>query len=201
MKRHFFTLFALLIAGMLFAVDKTVTYTFTSSSWEATLGGVAANWISGQAGYNFSNDGVGVTTGVTGANATCPDSYDNISKVVVTYNTNKSKGEGMFDVQIGDNDATSLAWQYSGDDDGRSANFHTDFEYSTPQSGAVKLTVNTTTNSAYVVSVAITYNPASDPTALDNTASEQKTIKTIENGRLVIIRDGLRYNALGTRIL
>jgi len=166
MKRHFFTLFALLIAGMLFATDEmTVTYQFTSRSWTATLGSDAANWISGKDGANFNNGGVGVTTGVTGANATCPHSYNNISKVVVTYRTNKSAGEGTFDVKIGENDVTSQDWECPDDtEDGRNEDFYAEFNYASPQSGAVKLTVNTTTNSAYVRSVAITYAyDAADP--------------------------------------
>ena len=144
MKRHFFTLFALLIAGMLFATDEmTVTYQFTSASWGATLGSDAANWISGKNGANFNNGGVGVTSAVSGANATCPHSYNNISKVVVKYHTNKSAGAGTFVVKIGDNDATSLPWEIPSDaEDGRYEDFYTEFNYASPQSGAVKLTVN-----------------------------------------------------------
>ena len=35
--------------------------------------------------------------------------------------------------------------------------------------------------------------------ALENTAVEAKTVKTIENGRVVIIKNGVRYNALGAQ--
>jgi len=38
------------------------------------------------------------------------------------------------------------------------------------------------------------------PSALDNTSVEIKTVKVIENGQLVIIRDGVRYNALGAQL-
>ena len=37
-------------------------------------------------------------------------------------------------------------------------------------------------------------------TALDNTADEAKAIKRIENGQLVIYKNGVRYNALGAEI-
>lgn len=39
-----------------------------------------------------------------------------------------------------------------------------------------------------------------DATALDNTADEAKAIKRIENGQLVIYKNGVRYNALGAEI-
>jgi len=37
-------------------------------------------------------------------------------------------------------------------------------------------------------------------TAIDNTVIESKAVKTIENGQLVIIKNGVRYNALGTQL-
>lgn len=38
------------------------------------------------------------------------------------------------------------------------------------------------------------------PTALINTEAEEKTVKFFENGQLVIIKNGVKYNALGTVI-
>ena len=38
------------------------------------------------------------------------------------------------------------------------------------------------------------------PTAIDNAAVEMSIVKTIENGQLVIIRDGVKYNAMGVRL-
>lgn len=38
---------------------------------------------------------------------------------------------------------------------------------------------------------------SSNPTALENVNGAQNTVKYIENGQLVIIRDGIRYNAMG----
>ena len=147
-----------LVAGSssVWAVEKTYTYVFTTKDWNATLGGKSANWSSGQDGGGFSNNGVQVTTSATGANATSPRSFNNISKIVVTYNTNKSKGAGTLDIKIGSNDAVSKDWAYSGTSDGTSANFTLQYDYDTKQSGNVKITANTTTNSIYVVSIAIT---------------------------------------------
>lgn len=38
------------------------------------------------------------------------------------------------------------------------------------------------------------------PSAIDNAAVETPAVKTIENGQLVIIRDGVKYNAMGVRL-
>ncbi|MBQ7698678.1 MAG: hypothetical protein IJT35_08900 [Paludibacteraceae bacterium] len=162
-----------------------VTYTFNSKSWGATSGGSAANWTSGKDGAGFSNNGVQVTTDATGANATSPASFDNISKIVVTYNTNKSKGAGSLGIQIGSNDAVSQNWKYSGSADGTSANFTLQYDYETPQTGSVKITANTNTNSIYVVSIAITYTPAGgdEPAATLSSieVSGELSDKTYEN--------------------
>lgn len=46
-KFYFLFLFALIASiGNLYAAEKTVTYKFTSKTWEATCDGVAANWTS-----------------------------------------------------------------------------------------------------------------------------------------------------------
>ena len=48
MKKFYFLFLFALIASIsnLYAAEKTVTYTFTSKTWEATCDGVAANWTS-----------------------------------------------------------------------------------------------------------------------------------------------------------
>ena len=38
------------------------------------------------------------------------------------------------------------------------------------------------------------------PTALSNTAVENKAVKFFENGQLVIIKNGVKYNALGAQL-
>ena len=39
-----------------------------------------------------------------------------------------------------------------------------------------------------------------DPTAIDNTLVGEKAVKLMENGQIVIIKNGVRYNVLGTVI-
>ena len=41
---------------------------------------------------------------------------------------------------------------------------------------------------------------ANPTTAIDNTTLRTPSVKTIENGQLVIIRDGVKYNAMGVRL-
>ena len=151
----FFVLLTTLTLGVGNAWAEEVTYVFTSKDWAAKIGSTAANWTSNKAGAGFSNNGIQVTAKATGANGTSPISYNNISQIVVTYNTNKNKGNGTLSVKIGDNAVTTNNWQYSGNADGTSANFTSTFDYSSPQSGKVTLTANTTTNSIYVVSIKI----------------------------------------------
>ena len=136
------------------AAPTVSTYIFNSKSWTATLGGEDANWTSGKDGAGFSNDGVQVTTNSTGANATSPKSFENISRIVVTYNTNKSAGAGTVVIQIGSNAEKTNNVAYSSGD-GRTANYTTEFNYDAGESGAVKITVNTTTNSIYLKSISI----------------------------------------------
>jgi hypothetical protein len=86
-----------------------------------------------------------------------------------------------------------------------STNTPTIYRFNVPLSNVtepatITLSSETSANAKRFVVWGATYEEAI-PSALDNTVSEQKTIKTIENGRLVIIRDGVPYNALGTRIL
>ena len=50
------------------------------------------------------------------------------------------------------------------------------------------------------VKTADEYEIMSTPTAITNTTLNAKTIKTIENGQLVILRDGVKYNAMGVRL-
>ena len=37
-------------------------------------------------------------------------------------------------------------------------------------------------------------------TAIDNTVMGEKAIKTFENGQLVIIKNGIKYNAMGVQL-
>ena len=142
------------VHASVFADEQTVTYTFTDKAWSTS----EKVWTSGKDGAGFSNGGVQVTTNATGANATSKNSFSNVSKIVVTYATNKSQGTGSVELKIGENTAVSNSVSYPGTGEGNKQNYTTQFDYSTPQSGNIKLTVYCTTNSIYVKSIAITYD-------------------------------------------
>ena len=132
---------------------QTSTYTFTSKSWAATLDGNSANWTSGKDGNQMqSGRGVQVTTGVSGANATSPVSFTNVSQVVITYSTNASAGAGSIAIQVGSNEAVSQSVTKTGGTTDRTLAY----DFSPYQTGNVKFTVTCTTNSIYIKSIAIT---------------------------------------------
>ena len=171
-------MFLTLTVGVGSMLGATTTYTFTNSNWNAKIGSTSANWTCGKEGAGFSNNGVQVTTNATGAYATSPKSFENISQIIVTYNTNKNSGAGTLKIKVGDNTEKSNTCKYSGSSDGRSANFTSTFNFSPTQSGSVKLTVNTTTNSIYVVSVKIiTEDVVKTPTSI--TLSEAGATQSI----------------------
>ncbi len=68
----------------------------------------------------------------------------------------------------------------------------------------ITLTLNLTAFD-YVLKTGATYSITivdKTPTALDNAAAQQIEVrKVIENGQVVIIKDGIRYNVLGVRIM
>ena len=95
-----FAIFSCIIGAQ--AITRSVTYTFNSKNWAATdENGNAANWSVTKAGASFINElGVQVTTSTTGAKATSPIAFSDISSVVVTHCTNKSAGKGSIKIKI-----------------------------------------------------------------------------------------------------
>ena len=148
-----------------------VTYTFTSKSWEAT----PANWIGTADGNQFNTSGtpkgVQVTTGAgSGATITCPVSYDNISKVEVTYSSS-SKAVATISVSIG----TFQIGQYNVS----KSLVETTLTYTpnSPRSGVVSFTPTVNTNSIGINSVKIYYTPGGSTTY--NVTLNQSTGGTI----------------------
>ena len=146
----------------------TTTYTFSSKSWAAS----PANWTNGKAGNALtSGQGIQVTTGTSGANGTSPKSFTNVSKVVITYSTNASKGAGSIAVKIGSNTANSQNVTKTGGTTDRTLTYN----FSPNQTGNVNVTVTCTTNSIYVKSVAITEAAAASKTYYIWDGSEYQT--------------------------
>ena len=131
-------------------VETITTYTFNSKSW----GDSTESWTSGKAGNQLtSGQGVQVTTGVSGANATCKTSFSKVSSVVVKYCTNSNKGAGTIKITVG-SVSKSFTVSKTGGTSLRDATF--DFSSELP-TGTPKIEVTCTTNSIYVNSISITH--------------------------------------------
>ena len=154
MKKGFLLQFIMLLIAFVGGAvstyaQKTTTYKFTSKSWNADNG----NWTSGKDGTQLNaSQGVQITTGTSGANATSPISFENVSKVVVTYSTNSKNGAGSVAIQVGSNTTQSKDVTKEGGTTDRTL----EYTYTDSESGNVKITVTCTTNSVYIKSVDIT---------------------------------------------
>ena len=143
-----------------------VDYTFTTKSWAATSGGSAANWTSGKDGNSFAAEqGVQTTEKTSGANATSPRTFTNVTGIQVTYCTNASSGAGSVSVKVGSGTAQSQTVTTSGGTTGRPLYY----VFSPNETGSVLLTVTCSTNSIYISSISIWYNDTSPKVTLDKT--------------------------------
>ena len=184
-------LVALLVGSVnVWATD--ITYTFTSKSWAATAGGSAANWTSGKDGNAKQEAGVQVTAGTSGANATSPESFSNISQIVVTYSTNASSGAGSIAFKVGSNTAKSQSVTKTGGTTDRTLIYN----FNPVETGSVLMTVTCTQNSIYIKSVTISYSTgpsisASDKDiAFDATSGEfSYTLNNLDGGELSATAD------------
>ncbi len=160
-KLKFLTFFltALLAFGVGWAGEETVTYTFTSKSWEAT----PENWTGSSNGSQFNTSatplGVQILASLNGLTVTSPKSYNNISKIVITYSSS-SKAAGYIRVYIGDE-----LIDYQPVEKNKTM---TPLTYTVSnKSGIVKFQNLCQTNSYGINSIAITYEddaqPSTDP--------------------------------------
>lgn len=194
----YYAVFAKEKTGSVAATSKT--YTFTSSSW----GDAASAWTSGAEGYALvSGRGIQVTSGESGANATTKSSYDDVTKVTVTYSTNASSGAGSIDIKV---NGTSYTGSASVSNSGGTTDRTIDF---TPPSsaldGAVKITVSCSTSSVYIKSIQIFYTGSTTTYEGYRTAccdDPQLTFGTIASPvtEYVIVREDLASASAGVEI-
>ena len=145
----------------------SVSYAFTNSSW-----GTAENaFNSGKNGNGYNNNGVQVSTGATGANATTKSSFNKISSVVVSYCTNGSSGAGSISIQVGSNSAQSQSITKNGGTTARDITYNG--SNVAGKTGTVKITVNCTTNSIYVCGITINYTTTTPGEAYPATPEDQ----------------------------
>lgn len=156
-KFYFLFLFALIASiGNLYAAEKTVTYKFTSKTWEATCDGVAANWTSIKAGSaTLSSKGVPVQKKDTGAAAKSPKQFTKIASVKVIWGTS-SNGEGSIDLYIENEKIGSQTVSTKATDKV--------FEVANPSTkdGYVRFAVNCRTSTIYIKSISITYEEVAE---------------------------------------
>ena len=145
-----------------------VSYKLFGSKWNATCEGVSANWTSIKNAFD-KNDVVQITKSYTGACANSPISFENIKSVTIHYHTNPKAGVGTISIygveqtssvaksgaQIGS--TFNVKKPSSGGDTSKSKTFTP----STSVSGYVQIYVTCSTNSIFIESVDIEYEPAS----------------------------------------
>ena len=180
---------------------QSTTYTFTSKAWADATN----SWTSNKDGnaYDTTKEGVQVTSATSGAKATTKEALSDVSKVVVTYCTNASKGAGSIEISVGSTKVSKDITKTGGAD-------LRDLEYTfSNASGNVAIEVTCSTNSIYVNSIAITagsgasYSDYSTACGCWYTGVEQAeeassaTRKIVENGQVLILRDGVKYTLFG----
>lgn len=194
MKKFYFLFLFALIASIsnLYAVEKTVTYTFTSKTWEATCDGVAANWTSIVDANDFiASKSAPAATGSTKPSAESPVEYTKIKSITVLWATSK-KGKGSIAVYV-DGKIQSTVNCSSNESNGKEIITPTD------QDGKVKFVMTRTNGNVYLPSIAITYEDGTScgvPTfsVEEGTYKEAQAIKLTagEGGEVVYytINDG-----------
>lgn len=149
MKKFYFLFLFALIASIsnLYAAEKTVTYTFTSKTWEAAEG----NWNSLKVGDSKETRGVAVTQAVSGASAESPSGFSKITSVNMVWSTS-GKGAGTINMYISNNNVGSKTVGKSQSNQ----KFSVVTDPSTT-SGVVKFDVKCTKGTIYIKSISITY--------------------------------------------
>lgn len=154
MKKFYFLFLFALIASIsnLYAAEKTVTYTFTSKTWEAAEG----NWNPLKEGYSKEDRGVAVTSAVSGASAESPSGFSKITSVNMVWSTSK-KGVGTINMYISGEKVGSETV-------GKSMS-NKNFSVATDPSntsGVVKFDVKCTAGTIYIKSISITYEEVAE---------------------------------------
>lgn len=150
-KFYFLFLFALIASiGNLYAVEKTVTYQFTSEKWEAAEG----NWTSIVPADAKYNAGPCASNPKNHPSAESPITYTNIKKIDVAWKTTKTVS-GSIDVYVGSEKITTISCE-------KNKNLTTSISPTTTKSGKVKFVMTTTGANLYLKSIAITYEEVAE---------------------------------------
>lgn len=144
-KFYFLFLFALIASiGNLYAAEKTVTYKFTSKTWEAAEG----NWTS-IVDADLFQSGKPAATGSTKPSAESPVEYTKIKSITVSWATS-NKGNGSIAVYVNGKIQSTVSCR-------KKVSSETATITPTDQNGKVKFVMTRTNGYVYLLSIAITY--------------------------------------------
>lgn len=151
MKKFYFLFLFALIASIsnLYAAEKTVTYTFTSKTWEAAAG----NWTSIVPADAKYNAGPCASNPKNHPSAESPITYTNIKKIDVAWKTTSITGS--IDVYVGSEKITTISCK-------NNKTLTTSISPTTTKSGKVKFVMTTTGANLYLKSIAITYEEVAE---------------------------------------
>lgn len=162
--------------------EQITSYTFSTKSWGVNQTGIGT-WTSSKDGNGYTTgQGVQVTSGATGANATSSKLYTCVKKIVVKYCTNNSDGVGSISVKIGTNTAETFDVTKPAKGTGTTIK-QAEFTFGNGQTGNVQITVGCTTNSVYIYGVDIYEYVQGGSANIDvSSISLNKTNLTLEVG-------------------
>lgn len=151
MKKFYFLFLFALIASIsnLYAAEKTVTYEFTSKTWEAAEG----NWTSIVPADAKYKAGPCASNPKNHPSAESPITYTNIKKIDVAWKTTSITG--TIDVYVGSEKITTISCE-------KNKNLTTPISLTTTKSGKVKFVMTTTGANLYLKSIAITYEEVAE---------------------------------------
>lgn len=151
MKKFYFLFLFALIASIsnLYAAEKTVTYEFTSKTWEAAEG----NWTSIVPADAKYKTGPCASNPKNHPSAESPITYTNIKKIDVAWKTTSITG--TIDVYVGSEKITTISCE-------KNKNLTTPISLTTTKSGKVKFVMTTTGANLYLKSIAITYEEVAE---------------------------------------
>jgi uncharacterized protein YjdB len=184
--------------------EASQTYSFSSSTWGAR----PENWQSVKNGNDYSNSGVQVTTGTTGASAISPHSFNNIQSLTIGYATNSSKGAGSISVYLLDGTTASaisnrvLVGTYSVTTTGGTTKRDTSaYIPKDIDDGYIQIEVKTTTNSIYICDIDIEYQEVVEaPIEVTGVTFQSENISLVEGETQQVIYEVLPLDATNKNV-
>jgi len=193
MKKIFSLFAAVLFAGSMFAADATlVKGTNAFDDVKVNDGKAIKVGTSKNAGDMSIKVGAGATSLVFHAAGWKPTKSEQATSTTILLSTEDAGvnlSKASFDIDNED--------KFTGSDTEFTISNEKKYELHVTLTGVKDgATIKITADRRFVVWGA-TYDTSSTE-AIDNTAAEVKAVKTFENGQLVIIKNGVKYNATGT---